>query len=58
MKQVNKKISDMTYTNPSDYIGLSTETKETENIVDGSTFWEVDTSTLFIFYNGQWYEQS
>lgn len=41
-----------------DYIGLSSETKETENIADGSTFLEVDTSKMFVFYKGTWYEQS
>lgn len=40
-----------------DYIGLSTETKDTENISNGSTYYEVDTSKLYIFYNGTWYEQ-
>lgn len=44
--------------NNTDYIGLSTETKETEGIIDGSTYYEVDTGTLFVFYKGQWYEQS
>lgn len=38
-----------------DYIGLSSET---ENIADGSTFLEVDTSKMFVFYKGTWYEQS
>lgn len=42
--------------NKIDYMGLSTETKETEGITNGSTFWEVDTSTLYIFYEGKWYE--
>ena len=45
-------------TNHTDYIGLSAETKETENIENGSTFFEVDTCTFFIFYNGTWYKQS
>lgn len=40
-----------------DYLGLSTEPKETSNIEDGSTFLEVDTSKLFVFYSGTWYEQ-
>lgn len=39
-----------------DYLGLSTDTKP-ENEVDGSTFYEVDTSAFFISYNGTWYEQ-
>lgn len=40
-----------------DFIGLSTESKPTE-VASGSTFYEVDTSTLFIYYKTQWYEQS
>ena len=44
--------------NYADYIGLSEETKETTGIANGSTFYEVDTSTLYIFYKGTWYEQS
>lgn len=40
-----------------DFIGLSTDTKETTNMVNGNTFYEVDTSAFFIFYNGTWYEQ-
>lgn len=39
-----------------DLIGLSTETKPT-NEVDGTTYYEVDTSKFFIIYNGTWYEQ-
>lgn len=40
-----------------DFIGLSTDSKPTAKAVDGSTFYEVDTSTFFIFYKGTWYEQ-
>ena len=43
--------------NKTDFIGLSTEIKPVEDIYDGTTFYEVDTSTLFIFYLGTWYEQ-
>lgn len=39
-----------------DLIGLSSETKPTDE-VDGTTFYEVDTSKFFIIYNGTWYEQ-
>ena len=39
-----------------DIIGLSSETKP-ENAVNGDTFYEVDTSAFFIFYEGTWYEQ-
>lgn len=39
-----------------DLIGLSTETKPTDE-VDGTTYYEVDTSKFFIIYNGTWYEQ-
>ena len=42
------------------FLGLSTETKPTagEKVVDGSTFYECDTSTFFIFYQGEWYQQT
>lgn len=40
-----------------DYLGLSTDSKPT-NVVDGSTFYEVDTSTLYVYYKTEWYEQS
>lgn len=39
-----------------DFIGLSNETKPTD-AVNGSSFYEVDTSKFFIYYNGTWYEQ-
>ena len=39
-----------------DYLGLSTDSKPT-NAVNGSTFYEVNTSAFFIYYNGTWYEQ-
>lgn len=39
-----------------DLIGLAEETKPTDE-VDGTTFYEVDTSKFFIIYNGTWYEQ-
>lgn len=57
MEKVNRTHSDMTWTKPADYLGLSSETKETTDITNGSTYWEVDTSKLYIFYNGTWYEQ-
>ena len=42
------------------FLGLSTETKPTagEKVVDGSTFYECDTSTFFIYYQGEWYQQT
>lgn len=40
-----------------DFVGLSEETKPTENVGNGSTFYEVDTSTLYIYYEEEWYEQ-
>ena len=40
-----------------DYLGLSTDTKETINVVNGSTFYEVDTGIFSIFYKGEWYAQ-
>lgn len=41
-----------------DFLGLSTDSKPTtgEKVTDGSTFFECDTSKLFIFYKDQWYE--
>lgn len=41
-----------------DYICLSTEEKTTEGITNGSTLLEVDTSTIYVFYNGVWYSQN
>lgn len=44
-----------------DFIGLSSETKPTannENVTDGSTFYEADTSKLYIFCQGEWYEKT
>lgn len=44
-----------------DLLGLSTEEKptaENENVVNGTTFYEVDTGDLYIFYNGTWYNQN
>lgn len=50
---------DITYGqyNRVEIIGLSTETKPTENIINGSTFKEVDTAKIYIYYAGTWYEQ-
>lgn len=44
-----------------DLLGLSTEEKPTadnEYVVDGTTFYEVDTGDLYIFYDGTWYNQN
>ena len=43
--------------NKTDYIGLSTETKETKEIVNGSSYLEVDTGNIYIFHEGKWYLQ-
>lgn len=44
-----------------DFIGLSTDEKPTpetsEKVVDGSTYYESDTSKLFIFFKDTWYEK-
>ena len=40
----------------SDYLGLSTEEKPVPE-ADGTTYYEVDTSSFFIWYKGSWYEQ-
>lgn len=41
-----------------DFLGLSTESKPTtgENVTDGSTYFECDTSKMYIYYKGTWYE--
>lgn len=45
-----------------DFIGLSTDDKPTpatsNEVVDGSTFYESNTSKLYVWYNNQWYEKN
>lgn len=45
-----------------DFYGLSTDAKPTPatspKVVDGSTFYEADTSKLFVFCNDTWYEKT
>lgn len=45
-----------------DFIGLSTDNKPTPSnsklVVDGSTFYEADTSKLFFWTKTQWYEKT
>ena len=45
-----------------DFMGLSTEDKPTkatsENVTDGSTYYEVDTSKLYVYYGSDWYEKA
>lgn len=44
-----------------DFIGLSTDSKPTatsNKVVDGSTFYEADTSKLFIWTKDRWYEKT
>lgn len=45
-----------------DFIGLSSEEKPTpansKKVVDGSTFYEADTSKLYFWTRGQWYEKT
>ena len=44
-----------------DFIGLSTEEKPTASdprVVDGSTFYEANTSKLFIWTKDRWYEKT
>ena len=44
-----------------DFIGLSSETKPTATnakVVDGSTFYEADTSKLFFWTKDRWYEKT
>lgn len=45
-----------------DFIGLSTESKPTpatsKKVVDGSTFYEADTSKLYFWTRTQWYNKT
>lgn len=45
-----------------DFIGLSSQPKPTtatsSRVVDGSTFYEADTSKLYFWTQGQWYEKT
>ena len=45
-----------------DFIGLSTDEKPTpatsKLVVDGSTFFEADTSRLYFWTKGQWYRKT
>ena len=44
-----------------DFIGLSSESKPTatsNKVVNGSTFYEADTSKLYIWVASQWYEKT
>jgi hypothetical protein len=45
-----------------DFIGLSTSSKPTpatsDKVVDGSTYYEADTSKLFFWTNDQWYRKT
>ena len=43
-----------------EYDGLSTDTKPTEKVRNGSIFVEMDTATIYMFdeENGEWLEQS
>ena len=44
-----------------DFIGISSESKPTtatHRVVDGSTFYEADTSKLYIWVKDQWYEKT
>lgn len=45
-----------------DFLGLSTDTKPTpetsENVTNGSTYYEVNTSKLYVYYGTQWYEKA
>jgi hypothetical protein len=41
---------------PEEYICESTDVKDTENIVAGSTCWELDTKVGFIFDGTTWRE--
>ena len=38
------------------YIGKSTDVKPVEGVLNGETFYEVDTKKAYIFYDGGWYD--
>lgn len=44
-----------------DFIGLSTDTKPTKatskKVTNGSTYYESNTSKLYVWYGNQWYER-
>lgn len=42
-----------------EYVGLSTDTKPTDNVANGSTFVEIDTQKFYIYDEdgGDWVEQ-
>ena len=43
-----------------DFYGLSTDSKPdatNEKVANGSTYYEADTSKLYVWYNDQWYEK-
>lgn len=45
-----------------DFIGLSSQAKPTkatsDKVTNGSTYYESDTSKLYVFYGNQWYEKT
>ena len=44
-----------------DFIGISSESKPTADshrVTDGSTYYEADTSKLYVWVNDQWYEKT
>lgn len=44
-----------------DFIGLSTDTKPDSSnpkVANGSTYYESDTSKLYVWYNNEWYEKT
>ena len=52
----------MSYTIRYDFIGLSSDVKPTpstsDKVTDGSTFYEADTSKLYFWTQGQWYNKT
>lgn len=41
-----------------DIVILSTEPKPTKNLKNGSTLYEVDTASLYIWYEDNWYDDT
>lgn len=40
-----------------DVVGLSNGDKPSTQIKNGTTYYEVDTGDLYIYYGGEWYKQ-
>lgn len=41
-----------------DIVGLSSEAMPEKDLKDGTTYYTVDTKQFYIYYKGEWYEQT